>query len=104
MLFFGLYNTHSKGKQMAIAGNPKKIAQDIADGFFSLSPPSLKRYGPADLKVILTNIGIVQRETRALQVPQEDVMQLKAKNMRLTRLNQAEVIIRSFCKKSGIQI
>ncbi len=89
---------------MTIAGNPKKIAQDIADGFVSLSPPSLKRYGPPDLKVILTNIGIVQRETRALQVPQEDVMQLKAKNMRLTRLNQAEVTLRSFCKKSGIKI
>jgi hypothetical protein len=44
---------------MAIAGNPKKIAQDIADGFVSLSPPSLKRYGPADLKVILANLSIV---------------------------------------------
>lgn len=89
---------------MAISGNPKKIAQDIADGFVSLSPPSLKRYSPADLKVILANMGIVQREVRALQVPQEDVVKLKAKNMRLTRLNQAEVTLRSFCKKAGIPI
>lgn len=89
---------------MAIAGNPKKVAQDIADGFVSLSPPSLKKYSPADLKTIKANIGIVQRETRSLQVPQEDVMQIKAKNMRLTRLNQAEVTLRSFCKKSGIQV
>jgi hypothetical protein len=89
---------------MAIAGNPKKIALDIADGFVSLSPISLKRYTPADLKVILGNIGIVQREIRALQVTQDDVMQLKAKNTRLTRLNQAEVVLRSFCKKYRIQI
>lgn len=89
---------------MAIAGNPKKIAQDIADGFVSLSPPSLKRYSPADLKVILTNIGIVQRETRGHQVLQEDVVQIKAKNMRLTRLNQAEVTLRSYCKKSRITL
>lgn len=89
---------------MAIAGNPKKIAQDIADGFVSLSPPSLKRYSQADLKVILVNIGIVQRETRSLQVPQEDVVKLKAKNMRLTRLNQAEIVLRSFCKKFRISI
>ncbi len=89
---------------MAIAGNPKKIAQDIADGFVSLSPPSLKRYSAVDMKVILSNLGIVQRETRSLQVPQEDVVQQKAKNMRLTRLNQAEVVLRSFCKKSGIPI
>ncbi len=89
---------------MAISGNPKKIAQDIADGFVMLSPPSLKRYAAADLKVILTNIGIVQREVRALQVPLDDVVQLKAKNTRLTRLNQAEVVLRSFSRKYRIQI
>lgn len=89
---------------MAISGNPKKIAQDIADGFVSLSPPALKRYSPVDLKVILANIGIVQREIRALQMMQDDVAQLKTKNIRLTRLNQAEVVLRSFCKKYRIQI
>lgn len=89
---------------MAIAGNPKKMAQDIADGFISLSPPSLKRFTPGDLKVILTNMSIVQREVRALQIPQEEVVQLKAKNTRLTRLNQAEIVLRSFCKKYRIPI
>lgn len=89
---------------MPIAGNPKKIAQDIADGFVSLSPLVLKRYSPADLKVILVQIGIVQREIRALQVPLEDVLQLKLKNIRLTRLNQGEVVLRSFCKKHRIPI
>ena len=89
---------------MAIAGNPKKIAQDIADGFVSLSPLTLKRYSPADLKLILGNIGIVQREIRALQVPLDDVLQLKAKNIRLMRLNQGEVVLRSFCKKHRIPI
>jgi hypothetical protein len=93
-----------KEKPMAIAGNPKKMAQDIADGFVSLSPPVLKRYTPVDLKVILVNMGLVQREVRALQVPQNDLVQLKAKNTRLTRLNQAEVVLRSYCKKYRIPI
>ncbi len=89
---------------MAIAGNPKKMAQDIADGFVSFSPPTLKRYTPTDLKIILSNMGIVQRETRALQVSQDDIVQLKAKNTRLTRLNQAEVVLRSFCRRYRIPI
>ncbi len=89
---------------MSISGNPKKMAQDIADGFVSLSPPSLKRYNPVDLKTILANIAMVQREIRAIQVSLEDVVQLKAKNTRLTRLNQAEVVLRSFCKKYRIPI
>ncbi len=89
---------------MSISGNPKKMAQDIADGFVSLSPPALKRYNPVDLKIILTNIAMVQREIRAIQAPRDDVVQLKAKNTRLTRLNQAEVVLRSFCKKYRIPI
>lgn len=89
---------------MAIAGNPKKLAQDIAGGFLSLSPPGLKKYTPADLKVILNNLNLVQREVRQTQVPLDDVQEVKAKNMRLSRLNQAEMVLRSYCKKMRIPI
>ncbi len=89
---------------MAIAGNPKKMAQDIADGFQSLSPPVLKKYTAADLKVILNNLQLVQREIRQIQIPLEEVLEIKAKNMKLTRLNQAEIVLRSYCKKSRIPL
>jgi hypothetical protein len=89
---------------MAIAGSPKKMAQDIAEGFMSLSPPMLKTYSPADLKTIIINLGIVGRELRQEQVAQDDVMAAKAKNMKLSRLNQTEIIIRAFCKKRRIPI
>jgi len=89
---------------MAIAGNPKKLAQDIAEGFMSLSAPGLKKYTPADLKIILTNLGVVQREVRAVQVPSEDALLIKAKNMRLSRLRQAEMVLRNFCQKMRILI
>ena len=96
-------NSWEEGK-MAIAGSPKKMAQDIAEGFLSLSAPSLKKYTAADLKIILASIGLVQREIRQVQVPLEDVLLVKAKNMRLSRLNQAEIVLRSFCKKMRIPI
>jgi len=89
---------------MAIAGNPKKIAQDIAEGFMSLSPPGLKKYTAADLKVILTNLAIVQREVRSIQIPAEDALLIKAKNMRVSRLRQAEMVLRNFCKKMRLPI
>jgi len=89
---------------MAIAGSPKKIAQDIAEGFLSLSAPGLKKYTPADLKIILANLALVQREIRQVQVPTEETMLLKAKNMRLSRLNQAEMVLRGYCKKQRIPI
>ena len=89
---------------MAISGSPKKIAQDIADGFSSLSPPGLKRYTPADLKTILNSLAQVKREIRQIQVPLEEILLVKAKNMKLSRLNQAEMVLRSFCKKKRIPI
>ncbi|MDT8420843.1 MAG: hypothetical protein RQ754_10470 [Desulfuromonadales bacterium] len=87
---------------MAISGNPKKMAQDIADGFFSLSPPLLKQYSPADIKIILNNLALVKRQVRQIQVPVEDISLVKAKNMQLSRLNQAETVVRSYCKKKRI--
>ena len=89
---------------MAISGNPKKIAQDISEGYMIISAPMLKRYNGADLKIIMNNIGIVSRELRAEQIPLEDVMALKKKNMKVSRLNQAEMIIRAHCKKRRIPI
>lgn len=89
---------------MAISGNPKKIAQDIAAGYQSLSPPSLKKYNPTDLKIILNNINLVKREIRQMQVPQDDVALIKAKNMQISRMNQSEMVLRTYCKKMRIPI
>lgn len=89
---------------MAIAGNPKKLAQDIAEGFLSLSAPGLKKYSPADLKIIMSNLGVVQREVRQIPVPPDDALLIKAKNMRISRLRQAEMVLRTHCKKQRIPI
>ncbi len=87
---------------MAISGSPKKLAQDVAAGYRTFSPPLLRQYTPADIKVLLANLAMVTRDLRSEQVPLEDVMALKAKNMKISRLNQAEVIIRAYCKKMRI--
>lgn len=89
---------------MAIAGSPKKIALDIAGGFTSVSQTTLRQYTPADMKIILANLAVVTRDLRSEQIPLEDVMALKSKNMKLSRLNQASVIIRAYCKKRRIPI
>ena len=89
---------------MAISGNPKKIAQDISEGIVLISSPMLKRYNAADMKIIMNNMAIVSRELRAQQIPLEDVMALKKKNMKITRMNQAEMIIRAHCRKLRIPL
>ena len=89
---------------MAISGNPKKLAQDIRDGFFQISPPQLKSYSPQDMKVMLSNLAMVTRDLRQVTVPLDDIMALKKRNMQLGRLRMSETIIRSFCKKRRIPV
>lgn len=89
---------------MSIAGNPKKFAEDIGDGFQSLNDATLKKYNQKDLKMILVNLQIVQRELRAEQVALDDVMAVKSKNMKMSRINQAMVILQAFAKKRGIPV
>lgn len=89
---------------MPIAGSPKKLAQDVADGFTMFSPPGLRQYTAADLKTILVNLGMVGRELRGQQIPLEEILALKSRNMKLSRINQAEVVIRAYCKKQRIPI
>jgi hypothetical protein len=89
---------------MAISGSPKMLAMDIAKGLTTITAATIKQYTPTDLKTIMTNIGIVQREIRGEQVPLEDVMAVKAKNQKLQRLNQAISTISSYAKQRRIPL
>ncbi|OQY24328.1 MAG: hypothetical protein B6I37_03495 [Desulfobacteraceae bacterium 4572_35.2] len=87
---------------MAITGSPKKLAQDIADGYMTLSPPMLRRYTGADMKIIINNIAMITRDLRQLTIAQDDALAIKQRNNKMSRLNQATVVIRSYCKKRRI--
>lgn len=89
---------------MAISGNPHKLAADISEGFTNVTMATLKKYTQQDLKTININLNIVLRELRQQQVPLEDVMAIKKKNMKIQRVNQAMSVIRNYCKKKRIII
>lgn len=89
---------------MAISGNPKMLAYDIAKGFFQVNVAALKTYTPEDLKTVLVNIGIVQRELRAAHVPLEDAAAVKEKNQKLQRLQQAVTLINSYAKQHRLRL
>jgi hypothetical protein len=99
----GLGETLERGN-MPIAGNPKKLAQDVAHGFQQFSQASLRQYTLEDLKVILFNLNFVLRELRGKQIPLEDIEGLKDKNNNLRRINQAINIIQSFAATRGLKI
>lgn len=89
---------------MPISGNPKKLCQDIADGFLIMTVPMLKLYTPADLRTIVANIAVVARELRQEVIPLDDIMAIKMRNMKLSRLNQAQVVMQAYCKKRRLPL
>lgn len=89
---------------MPIAGNPKKLASDIAQGFQQFTQATLRQYSAEDLKKILFNLNLILRDIRSKQIPLEDMEGLKDKNNKIRRLNQAISIIQSFAALKGIKI
>ncbi|MFW6387193.1 MAG: hypothetical protein ACOC0G_00795 [Thermodesulfobacteriota bacterium] len=89
---------------MPISGNPKKMARDIAEGFVTLSPPMLRHYNQNDMRVILNHLEMEIRTLRQEKIPLEDVMAIKARNHKISRVNQTMVMLRGYCKRRGIRI
>ena len=84
--------------------NPKMMAHDIAKGLVYVNPVTLKKYSAQDLKAILSSLSIVQREVRAKQIPQENIMEIKEKNRQLQNLNQAITVINGYIKQHRIRL
>ncbi len=89
---------------MPIAGNPKKLAQDVAQGYQQFTQATLRQYSPEDLKVLLFNLNMVLREMRGRQVALEDIEALKEKNTQIRRLNQAVSLIQTYCSSRRIKL
>ncbi len=89
---------------MVIAGNPKKLAYDVAQGYQQFTQATLRAYSLEELKILLFNLNIVLREVRATQVPLEDIDAVKDKNVKIRRLNQAINTIQSYAALRGLKL
>ncbi len=89
---------------MAIAGNPKKLAADVAHGFQQFNPSSLRQYTVDDLRTIVFNLNIVLREVRTKQISLEDTEALKDKNNQIRRIQQALSVIQSFANLKRMKL
>ncbi len=89
---------------MAIPGSPKGLAKDIAEGYFALTPPILRKFTPPELKTINLNLNIVLRETRGEPVETGDVDSIRRKSLQIQRLNQALLVLASYCKQNRVPL
>jgi hypothetical protein len=84
---------------MAIPGNPKDFARDIADGFFVFNQSTCRQFTPEDLRSLYRLLELVAREIRAEQISLELVTEIQRRNLRLSRANNALMFIRNHAKR-----
>jgi len=89
---------------MPFAGSPKAFARDIAEGFIDLTPLVLKKFTRGEIKIIHTNLNLILREVRGQGVSQDDIPAIRHKNLRLQRLNQALLVLHTYCKQHKIPL
>ncbi|MFQ5846466.1 MAG: hypothetical protein ACE5IQ_02205 [Candidatus Methylomirabilales bacterium] len=89
---------------MAIAGNPLVMAREVADGFRTLSPATLKKYTHADLKIVNTSLQQTLRDSRGDVTPPGDAEAIRKKNLRIQRLNRAILLLTNYCRQNRIPL
>ena len=87
---------------MAIPGNPKEFARDIADGFFVFNQATCRQFAPAELQTIYRNLEHVAREVRGEQIALDLTVELQRRNQKLTRANNALMFIRNHAKRHKV--
>lgn len=89
---------------MAFAGNPRKHAVDVAEGYVLLSPVILRGHDLATLRSLKQALEIELRDTRAGVAPADDPLAVQRRQRRILRLNQALGVLRTFALKRRLPL
>ncbi|MBE0617522.1 MAG: hypothetical protein IH608_06310 [Proteobacteria bacterium] len=89
---------------MAFAGNPRKYAADVGEGYVLLSPVLLRAHDLGALRELKLALELQLRDTRAQLPPPDDLRAVQGKQRRVLRLNQALGVLRTFALKRRLAV
>jgi hypothetical protein len=89
---------------VAIFGNPRQYARDVADGFVVLNKATCRQFTAEEVRSLYRLLEQVAREIRAEQVPLEEVPEIQRKNLRLSRANNALLHLRNHVKRCRLPL
>ena len=84
--------------------NIEMVARDIGDGYVFVSPLFLKRFTPDLMKKLMAAINKIMLLTRNEKFPTGDIDAIKRRNLRLSRLNNAGMVVKNFAKERKWQL
>ena len=76
-----------------------KAASEVAEGYLTLNPVSLKKYEAHELDALQKELERLSRDLRGQVVPQDDTEAIQAKHRKLLRLSQAASVIQAWRAK-----
>jgi hypothetical protein len=76
------------------------MARDIAEAFTLVTERMLTRFGRDELEKLGFEIDRLLRDLRAEQPALDDLAAIQARNRRLQRLHQAQVVLRAYRLKA----
>ena len=78
-----------------------KVAEDVAEGYFTLNPVTLKKYTLSEVNALQVELDKVTRETRSQLLPSEDSDAAQKRNRKLLRLSQAGLVLQTHKSRMG---
>jgi hypothetical protein len=78
-----------------IGGSAFGMARDIAEGFILLNDTMLRKFNAGESQQLLFELDRLAKDARAEQVAQEDAPAIQKKSRRISRINQAMMILKN---------
>jgi hypothetical protein len=78
-----------------IGGSAFAMANQIADGYLLMNIHHIKKLTRADIHLLKAEMDKIMRDTRAEQPPLDQTDLLQKRNRRISRLNQAYMMLNS---------
>lgn len=85
-----------RGKSLVAA------AKDVANGFFTVNPLTLKKFTAEAIKALHHQLKKVQMEVRNERFDSHDVLAIRNRNMRLQRLHQAMTVLENTARERRV--
>ena len=82
----------------------RAIATDIAEGYVTVNPIFLKPLAAEAIKGLCEEVIKLQSVVRAEKFPFSDMQGIRLRNLKLSRLQQALVVIKNFARERRILI
>lgn len=90
--------------QMLMGRSLTAIARDVADGYMSITPLTLKKFDETAMKALIDVLLKAQKEARGASFPTHDLAGIRQRNMRLQRLHNALIVAQNLARERRIRL